>query len=59
MNYLIFKQRLFSGWYRDCGVIPHTTDVDINVWDDEYDMGIKRFFLGNKKLWIYQQIGTV
>ena len=35
------------GWYRDCGIIPHTQDVDISIYEDEYDDEIKKWFLGN------------
>jgi hypothetical protein len=36
------------GWYRDCGIIPFTQDVDLAVWSHEFDPKIKRHFLGNK-----------
>jgi hypothetical protein len=35
------------GWYRDCGIIPHTTDFDYAIWSHEYDDRIKNTFLGN------------
>jgi hypothetical protein len=25
------------GWYRDCNIIPHTTDADLAMWSHEYD----------------------
>ena len=39
---------LIKGWYRDCGIIPHTTDVDIAIFADEYSSKIKEAFLGDK-----------
>jgi len=36
------------GWYRDCGIIPHTTDFDYAIWAHEYDDRIKNTFLGNE-----------
>ena len=36
------------GWYRDCGVIPHTTDVDIAIFEDELSSNIRDSFLGDK-----------
>lgn len=41
------------GWYRDCGIIPHTLDADIYAWAHEYDDRVKKAFLGNKivRIW--------
>lgn len=36
------------GWYRDCGIIPYTTDFDYAIWSHEYDDRIAQFFLGNE-----------
>ncbi len=36
------------GWYRDCGIIPHTTDMDVAITDNEYENGIKKHFINNK-----------
>jgi hypothetical protein len=41
------------GWYRDCGVIPHTTDIDFGIWSREYEPEIRQFFLGNE----YSRLG--
>jgi hypothetical protein len=48
-----------KGWYRDCGVIPHTQDVDFAVWADEYDTRIKKAFLGNKIVRVWGTLGLV
>ncbi len=47
------------GWYRDCGIIPHTQDVDMAVWAHEYDNRIKRHFLGNKLVRLWGSLGLV
>ncbi len=54
-NYLISIQKhytIFSGtligWYRDCGVIPYTTDMDMVLSHDEYEAKIKKHFIGDK-----------
>jgi phosphorylcholine metabolism protein LicD len=47
------------GWYRDCGIIPHTQDVDMAVWANEYDNRIKRHFLGNKLVRLWGSLGLV
>lgn len=26
----------FAGWYRECSIIPHTTDVDFFIRSEEY-----------------------
>jgi hypothetical protein len=48
----IYKHYWFAGgtligWYRDCGIIPHTTDVDFAIWSREYTTDIRAHFLGN------------
>ena len=47
------------GWYRDCGVIPHTKDVDIAIWFHEYDSQIEKHFLGNKIVRVIISLGMV
>jgi fukutin len=47
------------GWYRDCGVIPHTQDVDIAILRSEYENSIKKHFLTNKIIKIYSTLGKV
>ena len=47
------------GWYRDCGIIPHTTDVDLAIRADEYDNRIKEHFLGNKIVRVLATLGLV
>ncbi len=36
------------GWYRDCGLIPHTKDLDVAMWFHEYNLNISNHFKGNK-----------
>ena len=45
------------GWYRDCGIIPHTQDVDVAIWAHEYDDRIKKHFLGNKIVRVWGTLG--
>lgn len=47
------------GWYRDCGIIPFTQDVDIAIWSHEYDDRIKQHFLGNKIVRIWGTLGLL
>lgn len=35
------------GWRRDCGIIPHTQDVDFGIWSHEYDPKIRLHFTNN------------
>lgn len=45
------------GWYRDCGFIPHTTDLDIGLLYHQYDPRVKHSFLGNKKAALIVEFG--
>jgi hypothetical protein len=45
------------GWYRDCGIIPFTQDVDVAIWSHEYDERVKRSFLGNKVVRLWSTLG--
>ena len=47
------------GWYRDCGIISHTKDVDLALWSHEYDEKIFKFFLGNSIMNIWLVLGFV
>ena len=47
------------GWYRDCGIIPHTQDVDMAIWHSEYEPKIKKHFLGNKIVRVWGTLGLV
>ncbi|VDO78645.1 unnamed protein product, partial [Haemonchus placei] len=33
---LYLSRRVYSGWYRECNIIPHTTDVDFAAPIEEY-----------------------
>jgi hypothetical protein len=46
-QYVLFSGTLL-GWFRDCGVIPFTTDLDLFVSLDQYESKIKKFFKFNK-----------
>lgn len=45
------------GWYRHCGIVPWTTDMDLAMWIDEYDDEILQKFIGNQKLFIWEKLG--
>ncbi len=47
------------GWYRDCGIIPFTPDVDIAMKIDYYDQHLFDIFLGNNKTNIFTIFGFV
>ena len=47
------------GWYRDCGIISHTKDVDLAIWSHEYDENILKLFMGNSIMNIWLVIGFV
>jgi hypothetical protein len=35
------------GWYRECGIISHTSDIDLGIPYHEYNEEFKNFFIGN------------
>ena len=45
------------GWYRDCGIIPHTTDMDIAMKIEEYDEELFHEFLGNENMHLTIEYG--
>jgi hypothetical protein len=47
------------GWYRDCGIIPFTQDVDMAVWAHEYEPRVKRHFMGNKIVRVWGTLGLM
>jgi len=47
------------GWYRNCGIIPYTTDVDIAVWSHEYNEVIEKHFTNNSKANLKRKFGTL
>jgi len=48
-----------KGWYRHCGFIPFTKDVDLALFAEEYDEGIRNYFLGNPITFLWAALGLV
>jgi len=46
-KYFLFGGTLI-GWYRDCGIIPYTTDMDLAIFAHEYDPRVKKHFIKNR-----------
>ena len=46
------------GWYRDCGVIEHTTGFDLSIFIEEFDNSIKNAFLGNLDMSLIMSFGS-
>ena len=49
---------LIKGWYRDCGIIPFTTDTDIGMWIEDYEDKILDEFIGNQNLRLLLSFGS-
>ena len=47
------------GWYRECSMIEHTTDVDMAMWSFDYEKKIKEHFLNNDEVRLAVTIGLV
>ncbi|CAF2522029.1 unnamed protein product [Rotaria sp. Silwood2] len=47
------------GWYRHCGLIPYTKDVDFGLFAEEYDENIRNYFLGNPTVYLWGALGLV
>ncbi|KRY01625.1 Uncharacterized protein T4E_10150 [Trichinella pseudospiralis] len=47
------------GWYRDCGIIPYTTDMDMASFASEYSTKLLGTLASNKDLKLYWQLGKV
>ena len=45
------------GWYRDCGLIAHTQDIDFNVFASEYDSSIENAFANHPEFKLKHRIG--
>ena len=54
LNYVLAAGTLL-GWYRNCGVIPYTTDADIILF--EFDSKIEEYFNNNKKVSLMIKFG--
>ena len=49
----------YKGWYRECGIIPHTTDIDLNLFAREYNSYISKYFQGHKDMPLVMSLGEV
>ncbi|RNA30947.1 fukutin isoform X1 [Brachionus plicatilis] len=47
------------GWYRDCGIIPHTTDGDIGLLAEQYSPNFEKAFLNSDKVPMVKKLGFV
>ena len=48
---------MILGWYRDCGIIPHTTDVDYAMFIEDYELELRRAFQGRKSIRLVKSFG--
>ena len=57
MHYWLTSGTLL-GWYRECGIIPFTTDIDFSMSIDKYDERLKdKIRFGHPKLYLWLQLG--
>ncbi|CAJ0598384.1 unnamed protein product [Cylicocyclus nassatus] len=45
------------GWFRECGIIPHTKDIDFAAFIEEYEPGVLEELRGNKEFFLYRVLG--
>jgi len=50
---------MILGWYRHCGLIPYTQDVDFGLFAEEYDDNIRKHFRGNSQVYLWGILGLV
>lgn len=55
--WLLIEIKITTGWYRDCGIIPHTTDMDFSMKSEDFEKKIKKFFLGNQDMGLWLRLG--
>lgn len=58
LNSLVIIFTYYVGWYRDCGIIPFTSDTDIGMWIEEYEYKIVDKFIGNPNLRLLLSFGS-
>uniref|UniRef100_A0A1I7SY63 LicD family protein n=2 Tax=Caenorhabditis tropicalis TaxID=1561998 RepID=A0A1I7SY63_9PELO len=50
----------FLGWYRECSVIPHTTDMDMAVFEEDWNPNFYEFLWShNSSFRVTRQMGLV
>jgi len=47
------------GWYRECTIIPYTTDVDFAAFTAEYNAELETTIKMNGRLWLWIVFGMV
>ncbi|CAF0853075.1 unnamed protein product [Brachionus calyciflorus] len=47
------------GWYRDCGIIPHTHDTDLGMFIEDFEPKVKEKFRGDKITPLIAQFGNL
>jgi len=52
-------QNLHIGWYRECGIIPFTTDIDVSAQIIDYNPSIENLLRNDTRLKIYWRLGKV
>ncbi|CAJ0598405.1 unnamed protein product [Cylicocyclus nassatus] len=45
------------GWFRECGIIPHTKDIDFAAFIEEYKPEVLEELQKNKKLFLWRVLG--
>ncbi|CAF3391094.1 unnamed protein product [Rotaria sp. Silwood1] len=58
-NTMLQETMIRFRWYRHCGLIPYTQDVDFGLFAEEYDENIRKYFLGNPTVYLWGALGLV
>lgn len=53
------KGTALLGWYRECAIIPHTTDTDMAFLISEWKPEIEKVLLDDKVLTLHWILGKV
>ncbi|TKR96365.1 hypothetical protein L596_010396 [Steinernema carpocapsae] len=47
------------GWYRECSLIPHTTDVDFAILEEEHSNVLNAYLKKSQKFWFLWELGKL
>lgn len=59
LGILKLQTKLILGWYRECNVISHTEDLDVIVFQNDWDEEWQKYIIEDKRINIIWVLGRV